>query len=48
MANRMNRYKALAADLARHDTASVTPRHVFVRARTLMVAEPIEKVTGKN
>ena len=33
MANRMNRYKALAADLVRHDTASVTPRHVFLRAQ---------------
>ena len=32
MANRMNRYKAMAADLYRHDTACVIPRHVFTRA----------------
>ena len=33
MANRMNRYKAMAANIVRPDTASVTPRHVFLRAQ---------------
>jgi hypothetical protein len=33
MANRMNRYKAMAANIQRHDTACTIPRHVFLRAQ---------------
>jgi len=32
MANRMNRYRELAATLTRPDNASTIPRHVFLRA----------------
>jgi hypothetical protein len=32
MANRMNRYRDLAATIVRPDNASTIPRHVFVRA----------------
>ena len=28
----MNRYKAMAQNIVRHDTSCVIPRHVFVRA----------------
>jgi hypothetical protein len=32
MANRMNRYKALAEKTVRNDSAILFPRHVFVRS----------------
>ena len=32
MANRMNRYKALAQKIRKSDTASTFPRHVFLKA----------------